>query len=75
MSQIINHHSPLEQSMSTPSDMSVGTPYANGVTSPNNALSPLSSALRKKTLVERARLFLEGKYQQLIVSMNTEEQV
>lgn len=76
MSQIIDdHHSPLGQSMSTPSDVSVGTPYANAVASPDNSLSPLSSALRKKTSVERARLFLEGRYQQLIASMSTEEQV
>lgn len=75
MSQIIDHHSPLGQSMSTPSDVSVGTPYANDVASPSNALSPLSSALRKKRPVERAQLFFEGKYQQLLASMSTEEQV
>ncbi|KAF7510663.1 hypothetical protein GJ744_006275 [Endocarpon pusillum] len=76
MSQIIDHHSPLGQSsMSTPSDVSVGTPHTNEVASPSNALSPLSSALRKKRSVERAQLFLEGKYQQLIASMSTEEQV
>ena len=75
MNQILDHHSPFGQSVSTPSDVSVGTPHANAIASPNSGPSPLSSALRKKTSIERARLFLGGKYQQLIASMSTEEQV
>ncbi len=75
MGQVLDHHSPLDQSMSTPSDVSVGTPYANAVASPSGGPSPLSSALWRKTSVERAQLFFKGQYQQLVASMSTEEQV
>jgi hypothetical protein len=74
-SQNVDHGSPLGQFATTPSDVAVGTPHANAVASPNSALSPLSSTLRRKSATERARMFLGGDYQQLIASMTKEEQV
>jgi hypothetical protein len=74
MSQTPDHSSPYGQSVSTPSDVAVGTPYANAVASRNSVASPLSSALQRKTSVERAQMFFEGKYQQLIASMSRKEQ-
>ena len=75
MSQTSDHTSPFGMLGATPSDVSVGTPYANAIASPSNVPSPLSSALRKQTSVELARMFLEGKYEDLIASMSSEEQV
>lgn len=75
MSQNFDHNSPFGQLADTPSDVSVGTPYANAIASPSGPPSPLSSALQRQKSVERARMFLEGNYDQLIASMNSEEQV
>jgi hypothetical protein len=75
MSQNLDQSSPPGQFALTPSDVSVGTPYTNAVASPNCAPSPLTSAIRRKKSVERARMFLEGNHQQLVASMSNEEQV
>jgi hypothetical protein len=75
MSKPLDYSSPFGHSAPTPSDVAVGTPYANAIASPNGVPSPLSSALRKKTSVERAQMFLQGNHQQLIASMSSDEQV
>ncbi|KAH0545456.1 hypothetical protein FGG08_000457 [Glutinoglossum americanum] len=71
-----DHPSPLGQFVSTPgaiSDVSVSTPPANAASPPYNAPSPLSTALRRKTAVDRARLFVQGKHDDLIRSMDKTE--
>jgi hypothetical protein len=75
MSKTFDHSSPFGHSAPTPSDVAIGTPFANAIASPNGVPSPLSSALRKKTSAERARMFLEGNHEQLIASMSSDEQV
>jgi hypothetical protein len=65
----VDHPSP-----STPSDVIVSTPHAaETALSPQNAPSPLSLVLKKKTAVDRAHLFCEGKHEELIRSLNTAE--
>src|SRR5580700_2212468 len=69
-------HSPFGQFVSTPgaiSDVSMAATPANSVSSPNNAPSPLSVALRKKTAIDRAHLFVQGKHDDLIRSMDKTE--
>jgi hypothetical protein len=55
---------------STPSDVSVATPSSVNAPSPHTAPSPTSVALRRKTAVDRAHLFVQGKHSELLMSMN-----
>jgi hypothetical protein len=69
-----DHPSPFGPSVSTPSDISImATPPANLVSSPRDAPSPLSTALKRKTAIERAQLFVQGKHDDLIRSMDKAE--
>jgi hypothetical protein len=65
--------SPFGPSVTTPSDVSMGTPPGGVVSSPQNAPSPLSSALKKKTTIDRAHLFVQGRHDDLIRSMDKAE--
>ncbi|KAI9764311.1 MAG: hypothetical protein M1840_008529 [Geoglossum simile] len=69
-----DHPSPFEPPVSTPSDVSImTTPPADITLSPRDAPSPLSVALKRKTAIERAHLFVQGKHGDLIRSMNGAE--
>ncbi|OCL14233.1 hypothetical protein AOQ84DRAFT_384874 [Glonium stellatum] len=71
----IDHLSPLHPIGTTPQDdIAVTTPSA-GAPSPNDVPSPTSKALNMKKAVDRAHLFINGRHQDLIRSMNTEERV
>src|SRR5438046_2168218 len=73
-----DHPSPLGHSVSTPSaisDVSMATPPANVVSSPHNAPSPLSTALKRKTAIDRAHLFVQGKHDDLVRSMDKAERM
>ena len=71
--QIFGNSAPSPMSVSTPSDIEVTTPPTNDALSPNNALSPLSRAIHTKQAVDRAHMFIEGRYGALIKSMREEE--
>lgn len=60
-------------SMSTPSDIVVGTPPANNAPSPSNAPSPFAQIVQKKKAVNRAYMLVEGQHAALINSMGREE--
>src|SRR5438034_8043633 len=67
-----DHPSPFGPSASTPSDVDMLSPPANAP-SPHNAPSPLSMALKKKTATDRAYLFAQGRFDDLVRSMNNAE--
>src|SRR6266536_3439698 len=74
----IDHFSPSdpEASASTPSDVLVTTPAANTALSlAADSPSGLSKALKTQHAVERAHLFVQGKHDELIKSMNKQERV
>lgn len=74
----IDHFSPSDPLAlaSTPSDVFVATPAANTALSPAaGSPSGLSKALKDKNAVERAHLFIQGKHEELIRSMNKQERV
>lgn len=68
-----DYPSPFAPSVSTPSDISVDTPPGNAALSPQNPPSPLSTALKRKTAIDRAHLFVQGRHDDLIRSMNNAE--
>jgi hypothetical protein len=71
-----DHFSPLALAASTPSDVLVTTPAVNNALSPPaDSPSGLSKALKNKTALERAHLFVEGKHDELIRSMTKQERV
>jgi hypothetical protein len=55
-----------------PSDIGVKTPPQNAA-SPRGASSPLSAALKKKTAIDRAHLFVQGRFDDLVRSMDNSE--
>jgi hypothetical protein len=61
--------------MSTPSDINAFTPNSGNVPSPSDAPTPSSMALTSKTRVERARMFANGRFDELVRSMNKKEGV
>jgi hypothetical protein len=61
--------------MSTPSDIVVATPPENGTKSVINAPSPLTKLQGMKVLVDRAHMFVEGRYGELVKSMHEEEKL
>lgn len=60
-------------SMSTPSDIVVGTPQANSALSPSDAPSPFAQILQKNKAANRAYMLVEGQHAALIKSMGGEE--
>lgn len=72
----IDHRSPFGGAASTPSDVMVATPSSiGGVPSPTNAPSPMSVALTAKAANDRARLFVEGRHDDLLRSMEKQDRV
>jgi hypothetical protein len=74
LSKSVPDHPPPFTPISPPSDVSITTPPSDIVSSPKNAPSPLSVALQRKKAFDRAHLFVQGKHDDLILSMNKEEQ-
>ena len=66
---------PSPMSISTPSDIEVATPPINDALTPINAPSPLSRAVNTKQAIDRAHMFIEGRYGAMIKSMCEEERV
>ena len=62
-------------SISTPSDIMVATPPMNNANSPNDALSPFTRTQNFKGEVDRAYMFVTGRYDALVKSMNPEEKM
>jgi hypothetical protein len=60
-------------SMSTPSDIVVGTPPANNAPSPSDAPSPLTQIRQKNEAVNRAYMLVKGQYTALVNSMREDE--
>ena len=72
----LDHVSPRAVAASPASDLVATTPAAYGVLSPPaESPSGLSQALRNKTVLERAYLFMEDKHDELIRSMEPQERV
>ena len=73
----MDHFSPLGVA-STPSDVLVTTPSTNAasphaVSPPTHVSSSLSADLKIKRAVDRAHLFVAGRHEDLIRSMDQEE--
>ncbi|OTA83201.1 hypothetical protein M434DRAFT_400719 [Hypoxylon sp. CO27-5] len=69
-----DHSSPASAGPATPAYLTVTSPQE--VTSPlasHNALSPTMQLVQRKVLLDRARLFLEGRYQELMAQMGRDE--
>ena len=62
-------------SISTLSDVVVVTPSSDNVLSTNNAPSPLSRVQNAKVTIDRAHMFVEGRFRELVQSMQKEERV
>ncbi|KAL8741567.1 MAG: hypothetical protein Q9190_005838 [Brigantiaea leucoxantha] len=62
-------------SLSTPSDVVVATPSSNEMQSPRNAPSPLAKIQLAKEAIERAHMFIEGRYEELLKSMSKEDRM
>jgi hypothetical protein len=72
----VDHFSPFGPTASTPSDILVTTPTSEQVgPSPRNAPSPMSVAVRGKIANDRARLFVEGRHDDLLRSLEKQERV
>jgi hypothetical protein len=55
--------------------MSIDTPSATAGLTPIAHPSPLSNAIQKKVAIDRGRLFVEGKHDELIKCMNGKERL
>ena len=66
---------PSPMSISTPSDVVAVTPPSDNVLSTNNAPSPLSRVQNVKVTIDRAHMFIEGRFRELVQSMRKEERV
>lgn len=66
---------PSPMSISTPSDVVVVTPPSDNLLSTNNAPSPLSRVQNVKLTIDRAHMFVEGRFRDLLQSMQNEERV
>jgi hypothetical protein len=74
----IDHFSPASPvpTLTPPSDVFVATPAAvSALSPPADSPSGLSKALQARRAVERAQLFVQGKHEELIKSMNKKEQL
>ncbi|KAL9108317.1 MAG: hypothetical protein Q9227_006916 [Pyrenula ochraceoflavens] len=67
--QIVDHSSPFPPLGSTPSDVSFE------LQSPDGPSSSHSSTLQKNNSIDRARLFLDGKFEDIVGSMSHKEQM
>ena len=65
--------SPAAMAASTPSDVVIATPSATSAHSPHNVPSPMTAALKAKTAIDRANLFVQGRHHELLHSMNRVE--
>jgi hypothetical protein len=65
--------SPAEANTSNMSDIEMLSSSDRDVASPPNSTSKLVVALSQKKAVERAHLFLQGKFPDLLASMNGKE--
>ena len=63
---------PSPMSTSTPSDIVVTTP-SNTAHSPTDAPSPLAVMHNMRETIQRAHLILDGRYEDLLRSMNYED--
>jgi hypothetical protein len=68
-------HTQMEPPAPTPSDMSIDTPSATAGLTPMAPPSPLTTAIQKKAAIDRGRLFIDGKHDELIKSMNGKERL
>jgi len=68
-------HTDAEPPAPTPSDMSIDTPSATAGPTPMAAPSPLTTTIQKKAAIDRGRLFVDGKHDELIRSMNGKERL
>ncbi|KAI1385355.1 uncharacterized protein F4822DRAFT_342116 [Hypoxylon trugodes] len=69
-----NQLSPPSGGPITPDYLTVVSPQAGGSPSePQNVLSPTMQLIRKKVLLDRARLFLDGREQELMAGMSRDE--
>ncbi|KAI9933967.1 hypothetical protein MW887_005039 [Aspergillus wentii] len=75
MSLVNDPTSPFGQAISTPGDVVVATPESNNAPSPMDAPSPFSKALTIKRSLERTRMFVDGRFDDLLKSMNKKEAV
>ncbi|KAI9690498.1 MAG: hypothetical protein M1822_009461 [Bathelium mastoideum] len=74
MLRALDHASPVAGTVATPSDVSVHTPSANSAGSPRDVPSPLTIDLKKKTAIDRAKLFASGHHTELMQGMSRAEQ-
>jgi hypothetical protein len=65
----------MEPPVPTPSDMSINTPSVTAGLTPMAAPSPLTTTIQKKAAIDRGRLFVDGKHDELIMSMNGKERL
>jgi hypothetical protein len=71
----IDHLSPRGYSVPTPgSDINVATPSVSA-DSPSDAPSPTKTLLRKKQALDRGHLFLQGRYDELLRSLDKDERM
>ncbi|MCJ1437103.1 hypothetical protein MMC27_006488 [Xylographa pallens] len=70
---IARNPAPSPMSISTPSDIVVATPQPLDALSPANAPSPLTQLHNMKETMDRARMFVEGRFGPLVKSMRQEE--
>jgi hypothetical protein len=68
-----NAYGPSPMQMSTPSDIVAATPPGNGTQPLMNASSPVTKLQNMKILVDRAHMFVEGRYGEMVKSMREEE--
>lgn len=59
--------------MSTPSDVAVVTPINKNPGTPQEVLSPLSRAIADSAALQRARMFLDGRHDELMKSMDSSQ--
>lgn len=60
-----NHPSPFGPTVSTPSDVSIASPAGDVPTSPG-----LSQALKQRISIKNAQLFIAGRHDELLRSLN-----
>ncbi|KAF2874415.1 hypothetical protein BDV95DRAFT_332278 [Massariosphaeria phaeospora] len=72
---VIDHSSPINFAAATPSsDVMVTTPIESA-SSPQDAPTPTKTLIKKKQIMDRTRLFVQGRHDQLIGSMDKEERM
>jgi hypothetical protein len=64
---------PLYCNLSSPSDISMASPIINTATSMDEESTIFSVALQQKTMVDRVRMFIEGRHSDLVRSVKKSE--